>query len=402
MSRVYKDWIKAYLLYNKNTESAVVFHKWSAISAIASVLRRKVYFKFGRIKIHPNLYVVLVAEPGIARKTQAITFAEDFISNIYGIHIAADATTPQALLQSIEEAADDVQMVDGTSIRHCSLTAFSGEFESFLGHKKENSKMITILTDLFDCKSRPFKYNTKHSGSNILPLPFFNILAATTPGSISECFPSSAIGGGLSSRILFVFADDKAMKVAIPELDEVKEAMYEPLLKDLSVIARLSGEYNYSDDGKEWWYSFYDRFEERDPNRLCKDPSFVPWYSRKPLLLLKIATIVAAAQGSSTLVTANHFTEALGYIEEVEPLMGNAFSGVGRSELTTDVDMIRKLIMRYGKISDSQLRQIVWRDLDDKKFGTVMDTIVKTGEVKRALQGKPGSQTIIYSWTNKK
>jgi hypothetical protein len=379
MPRTFKDWIQAYLTYNKNTESATIFHKWTAISGIASVLRRKVHFRFGRIKIFPNLYIVLVAEPGIARKTQAITFMEDFLVDTPGVHLAADATTPQALLNSIEEATDDAQMIDGSMLRHCSLTICSGEFSSFLGHKKENSRMVDILTDLFDCKSRPFKYNTKHSGSNTLPLPYLNLIAATTPGSISECFPSSAIGGGLSSRMLFVFAENKAMKVPIPYLDETRKQMYTPLLQDLGRIASIHGEFTFSEDGKDWWYDFYDKFDEQDPNRLCTDPSFTGWYSRKPLLLLKVSTIVSASRSPDLSVTKEDFITALKYIEEVEPNMGNAFSGVGRSDLTTDVDMLRKIIQRHGRISDRQLRQLVWRDVDDRKFEFVINTITKAG-----------------------
>lgn len=400
MSRTYDDWISAYLTYNKETESAAVFHKWTALSAIAGVLRRKVHFNFGRIKIHPNLYIVLVAEPGIARKTQAITFMEDFLSDIYGIHIAADATTPQALLNAIEEAADDAQMDNGTSLRHCSLTICSGEFESFLGHKKENSRMVVILTDLFDCKTRPFRYNTKHSGSNVLPLPYLNLIAATTPDSLSECFPSAAIGGGLSSRIMFVFANNKAMKIPVPELNKERAAMFEPLMKDLSIISRMSGGFNYSPEGRAWWDDFYNKFEERDPRRLCKDPAFMGWYSRKPLLMLKIATCISASRRSDKLVTPDDLIAAKNLIEEVEPEMGKAFSAVGRSEITADIDMVRKILERYGTISEKNLRRMVWRDIDDKKFPFVIDTIVKAGDAIRRYTGPNGEKGIWYRWSN--
>lgn len=398
MSRIFPDWINAYLQYNKRTESAVVFHKWSAISAIAGSLRRKVHFNFGRIKVYPNLYIVLVAEPGIARKTQAISFMEDFLGDIYGIQIAADSTTPRALLESLEDAADDAQMVDGTVFRHCSLTIASGEFESFLGNKKENSKMLVLLTDLFDCKSKPFRHNTKHSGKNVLPLPFLNLIAATTPGSLAECFPSSAIGGGLSSRILFVYADSKARKEPIPELDPERLKMKEPLFKDLSLIARMAGDFNYSKDGKEWWLSFYDTFEERDPKRLCSDPSFIGWYSRKPLLMLKVATVISASQRNDMLINSKDLQRAYDLINEVEPHMGSAFSAVGRSDLTADINMVRKIIQKNGRISERQLRGMIWRDVDDRKFETVIETIVKGGDAKRKSQG---INKCSYIWTGK-
>ncbi len=402
MTRIYKNWIESYMEYNENTESAPVFHKWAALSTIAASLRRKVHFNFGRIKIYPNLYVVLIAEPGVARKTQAISFAEEIVDGVFGVHLSADCTTPQALLEDIENAAEDAVMNDGTSLRHSSLTIFSGEFESFLGQKKENSKMIITLTDLYDCKARPFKYRTKHSGSNVIPLPFLNLYAATTPESLSNCFPSIAIGGGLSSRIVFVYADGKGKKVAVPEFTPERADMQEKLLKDLSVIARIAGGYNYSPAGREWWEDFYEKYEERDPHRLCRDPAFIGWYSRKPTLLLKVATNVAAAKHSTMYLEPEDFEYAKTIIEEAEPLMGKAFTAVGRSDITTDVDMLRRILEQYKKISEKQLRRMVWRDIDDKKFPFVIDTIVKGGDAGRTFTSPDGKREIWYHWNNQK
>ncbi|MHA1481931.1 MAG: DUF3987 domain-containing protein [Candidatus Heimdallarchaeaceae archaeon] len=398
MSRIYDNWLTAYLKYNETTESATIFHKWSGISTIAATLRRKVYFNFGRIKIYPNLFVILVAEPGVARKTQAITFAEDILIGIFGVSMAADAMTPQALLEDIELAADTTIMPDGSELRHSSLTIFSGEFESFLGQKKENSKMIVTLTDLYDCKARPFRYRTKNSGSNIIPLPFLNMLAATTPESLANCLPSIAIGGGLTSRMIFVYANDKKQKVPIPEFTEGCANMQEELLKDLSVIARTAGGYDFSTEGKEWWINFYNSYEDRDSTRLCKDPAFIGWYSRKPVLILKLSTIFAAAKRQGFEVFPEDFEDAKASLEEVEVLMGKAFSAVGRSDLTADVDMLRKILERSKLISEKQLRRMVWRDIDDKKFSSVIDTIVKGGDAERRFIGPDNKRGIWYYW----
>ena len=37
------NWVDSYMLYMKNTESAKMFHKWTALSVIASCLRKKVF-----------------------------------------------------------------------------------------------------------------------------------------------------------------------------------------------------------------------------------------------------------------------------------------------------------------------------------------------------------------------
>jgi len=73
--------------------------------------------------------------------------------------------------------------------------------------------MLVLLTDLFDCEELPWKYRTKHSGSNVIPSVFLNLVAATTPDALASALPSTAIGGGLTSRIMFIWADKKYKKV---------------------------------------------------------------------------------------------------------------------------------------------------------------------------------------------
>jgi hypothetical protein len=171
-------------------------------------------------------------------------------------------------------------------------------------------------------------------------------------------------------------------------------------MKDLSIIARMSGGFNYSKEGRAWWFDFYNNFEERDPKRLCKDPAFMGWYSRKPLLMLKIATCISASRRSDKLITPEDLIAAKDMIEEVEPDMGKAFSAVGRSELTADIDMVRKILERYNTISEKNLRRMVWRDIDDKKFPSVIDTIVKGGDATRRYIGPNGEKGIWYKWNN--
>lgn len=396
MSRELTDWIQSYEQYTLETESAAIFHKWTAISVIAAVLRRKVWFNFGRIRIHPNLFVVFVAEPGVARKTQAISFGEEIISNLSGISIAADVTTPQALLDDLEEAVTSNLMPDNTQFSHSSLTIFSGEFESFLGDKKENARMLVILTDLFDCKQRPYRTRTRHSGSNEIPSPFLNLLAATTPESLANSLPSTAIGGGLTSRIIFVWAEGRRKKIDIPE--KPPATLKDALVKDLAVISRIAGGYSFSKDGREWWRKWYAKYEENDPKRICKDPAFKGWYSRKPLFVIKLAIILTAAKSAVQLVEGEVLEAALLTLEEAERTMTRTFSAVGRSSVTADVDLVRNILQQYKVISENSLLQMVWRDIDSKKFDTVIHTILRSGEARRNYIGPNGEKGIFYYW----
>ena len=396
MSRALPDWITEYLKYTENTESAAIFHKWTAISVIAAVLRRKTWFNFGRIQVFPNMYIVFVAEPGIARKTQAISFGEEILTEISGITLAADTTTVQALLDDIEEAITSHLMPNGENFTHASLTISSGEFESFLGDKRDNARMLVILTDLFDCKKKPFKTRTRHSGSNEIPNPYLNLIAATTPESLANSLPSTAIGGGLTSRIIFIWAEGKRRKVDVPE--KPPSHLKDALVKDLAVISRISGGYSFSSAGREWWRDFYAKFDEADQRRICKDPAFRGWYSRKPLFILKLATIFAASASSDLTINPSTLDTALTHIEDAERAMTRTFSAVGRSTVTTDVDMVRRIIEAHKCISENSLLQMVWRDVDSRKFDTVIHTILRSGEITRKYQGPKGEKGIFYFW----
>lgn len=383
--RTLPDFLTAYRQYTENTESARIFHEWVGISLISSALRKKVKLHLGRLRVYPNTYIVLVAEPGKARKSVAISFGSPIIKSVEDIKMSADAITREALLQDLELCAVDSLMPDGRMFKHSSLSIISTEFESFLGQKAENAKMLVLLTDLFDCAEAPWKYRTKNSGNTTIPSVFLNILGATTPESLATALPSAAIGGGLTSRMLFIWADKKEKKVPIPFETEKTLELKEKLKKDYFLISQIAGEYIFSKDAVDFWVSWYNKYEDLDINRTCTDPSFNGWYSRKPMMILKIAMIIAASESDELTLQTHHLNTAIKKIEETEQGMGNAFRSVGKSTITGEVDTVITIIRSNGKISQTNLMRAVWRDLDSVKFQNVIQTILSTGRVKKII-----------------
>jgi hypothetical protein len=396
MSRELEDWIESYVHYNRDTESATVYHRWTALSVIAAALRKKIHLSLGRINIYPNLYVVFVGEPGGPRKSQAITFGTKMLNKLTDVVVCADAITPQAMIQDLEGAVRDDQLPNGDMFKHASLTVTSKEFETFLGQKSDNQKMIIALTDLFDAQEIPWKYRTKHSGSNVIPSVFLNILAATTPESLNSSFPSSAIGTGLTSRIMFIWADGKTKKVTFPHETPEDIVLRKKLDHDLFVISKLSGTYMYSEDAARKWHNWYQSYVERDPSRLCNDPSFNGWYERKPLYIQKISIIVAAARSEELIINWDHVETALRYIEEVEAPMINVFRAVGRSAIAADVELVSSIIRVNNVISEEQLQALVWRDIDNYKLDNVVTTAMKAGRITRRFEHPTTKQKGIW------
>lgn len=389
-------WVEHYMEFMKNTEPAAVFDKWTAHSLIAAALRKKVKLPYGRINYYPNLYVVFVAEPGIARKTQAISFGVKILSEIPDVVMSADQITKEALLQDLEAAAMDEPMPDGESFRHSSLSIISKEFESFIGQKKDNTKMIVFLTDVFDCAEMPTKYRTKNSGTNVIPSVFVNLLAATTPESLASCLPATAVGGGLTSRILFVWANDKKCKSPKPSLTREEVILQEKLIKDLYQISRIAGDYEMSPEADMNWHRWYLNYEEKDPKRICLDKSFAGWYSRKPMYILKLAINRAASESNDLIIEWKHILQAIADIESVEHDMGLVFRAIGKSEIASEVDTVMQLIFDFKYISEKKLMALTWRDIDDYKMANVIATVCKTGAVEKVFRGPKGEPGIWY------
>ena len=395
--RMIENWLDGYSEYTEKTESPKNFNKWAGISAIAAALRKKVKFQLGRLSTYPNLYLVLVAEPGVARKTQALSYATDLTYKVDSIIHSADSTTRESLIEDLEIAKQDHLMLDGTMLQHNSLSIISREFESFLGQKKENARMLVLLTDLFDCGDRPWEYKTKNKGKNILNAVYLNLLAATTPESLASSLPSSAIGGGLTSRILFVWATEKTQKFAIPP--RPSETLVRALTQDLEVISRITGVYEFSTSCERKWIEWYETYDNESIHRICKDRAFSGWYSRKSVFVLKLAQILTAARTNSMMIEWNVVNEALELLAEIELSMDKAFTAVGRSDITIDVTTVCSIVDKYRKIPEKQLLQIVHRDIDSNKFDNVMDTAIRCGSVlKKITDGR----VIYYSVANEK
>ena len=395
MSRLLPNWIDSYIELMLNTEPALLFDKWTAYSVIAAALRRKVSLQLGRLIYYPNVYIVFVAEPGVARKTQAIKYGVNFLNTIPEIKVSADSSTKEAMTDDIENSGLDELMPDGTPLRHSSLNIISKEFESFLGQKKENTRMLTALTDLFDAPDE-WSSRTRHGTSNKIVRPWLNMLAATTPDSLANSLPASAVGGGLTSRIMFIWADKKKKSVAVPFMTQAEIKLKEKLEKDLYCISRMSGEYIMTADCINRWTEWYDLYEEDESgDRICPEKAFSGWYSRKPSYILKIAMLCAAAESDTLVLQWRHCEVAMAEIKQVELLMGNAFKAIGKSEITGEVETVLQTIRQFKVISEKQLMSMTWKEVAGK-FDVVIDTLIRTGKIMRMFKGPNEEKGIYY------
>lgn len=369
MSRMLPDWIEGYLEYTKFSEAPYSFRLWSAISAIASALQRKVWLNWGMLTYYPNLYIVLVGPSG-ARKGTGMTPALKIIRQA-GIKIAGNATTREALIQELAQSSVTGGIDNPSIMVHSSLTVFSTELTVFLGY--HNKELMSDLCTWYDCED-VYIYRTKTKGVDQIDGVFLNLAGATTPDLIASAMPLEAIGAGLTSRIIFVFEPSRAKRQVFPFMDESLE---QKLVQDLSEIRIMQGVYKVSQEFMDTYAEWY--VTSKDP---FTNPRFEGYCSRRATHLLKLCQVCAASESSDMRLEEKHFKRALGYLEGVERKMEMTFFGVGKSKLAdiTDKILVYLAANREG-VAMSALAQMFYRDADRDALTTIIRTLDMMGQV---------------------
>src|SRR6476469_4766102 len=98
------DFFKEYLEYSSENEVPTFFHRWVAVVSLGALLGRQFSFSLGHFNIMPNMYAMLIGNPG-TRKSTAIKIMRQLLIKSGYSHIAADKTTKEKFLMDLANEA---------------------------------------------------------------------------------------------------------------------------------------------------------------------------------------------------------------------------------------------------------------------------------------------------------
>lgn len=306
-------------------------HFWSGVAAVAGALRRRVWLSMGYYRWCVNHYIIFVAPPGIVSKSTTVAIAMDILRKVPGVVFGPDIVTWPALVTAFAAATESFD-VGGDYHTQCALTLESSEFGNLVN--PTDREMIDLLVTLWDSKQGGFSKITKNSGNDKVENPWINMIACTTPSWIAGNFPEYVIGGGFTSRCLFVYTDQKAKLVAYP-IYHIPPGMVETqgkLAADLEHIAtNLVGPYTLSKDSREWGEEWY-KFHYDNPPKHLQDERFGGYLARKQTHLHKLAMILAASCRDELIIKPEDLITANEMITDLELDMPKVFARIGRTE----------------------------------------------------------------------
>lgn len=387
--RHFPDWLTAFQDYAAFGEAPRRMYFFVGLSTLAGALRRHVWIDQYYFKWYVNLYTILVAPPGVVAKTTTADIGMELLRRVPGIQFGPSVCSWQALVKGFGESSESfLDESTGEYLTHSPMTISSGEFGNLLN--PQDKEMVDMLVNLWDGKG--FRKITKHAGTDDVVNPWINIIACTTPAWIAGNFPEYMIGGGFTSRCVFVYADAKERLVAYPGLvvDPGIADIANKLIADLEHIAtKLVGEYKLMPEAIEWGKKWYEEHNTNKPKHLLDD-RFGGYLARKQTFIHKIAMLLAASCRDELIITKADLDIANVMVTDLEFEMINVFKKIGRSDLSLAGDRLVSYIRLRGDCPYAEAYRYIhaqfpaFRDFEDVLKGLIQAgylTLMQTGGV---------------------
>lgn len=369
-SRLLDDWLSTYADYTEGQESPSLFHFWVGTSVIAATLERRCWIHRGYYTLYPNLYVVLIGASARVRKTSAINMGfEVYREAIPTGVMVSQKTTPEALISIFVDGYKERGVSGGVIV--------SDELGVFLGGQAKNMDLMQLLTKWYDCPKH-FEYHTMMRGKETMDLVYCNMIAGTTPQWLKDSMPPHAVGGGFTSRIIFVYQDKPEKLVAFPEMTDEMATLKGKLMHDLKVIGKMSGQYTLTGKAREWFEDWYTQVFKPETTPYA---SLDGYFGRKHDTLLKVAMCLSASKSSSLVVDEIELKMALRALNKNEQYLPDTLRLIQMTDVGENMEKVYRTICRKGEMEFVQLSRQVSYCMNTKMLEEILTDLTSGDRV---------------------
>ena len=343
---------------------------------VAATLERRCWINRGYYTLFPNLYLVLIGASARVRKTSAINIGfELYREAILDSIMVSQKTTAEALISIFVEGFKTKNVSGGVIV--------ADELGVFLGGAAKNMDIMQLLTKWYDCPTH-FEYHTIMRGKEKMDNVFCNMTAGTTPQWLKDSMPPHAVGGGFTSRIIFVYQDKPEKLVAFPVITPEMERLKVKLIHDLRVIAKISGQYKLTEKAKEWYEGWYTEVFKPETTPYA---SLDGYFGRKHDTLLKVAMSLSASKSSSLVVDEIELKMALRALNKNEQHLPDTLRLIQMTEVGEEMEKVMRAIARKERIDFTALTRQVSYCMGTKRVEEVLADLIAGDRVVQFVEG---------------
>lgn len=401
MGRNYQNWLKAYMEYTRDSEAPSSFHFWTGVSVVAGALRRRVWLDMKKFDWTPNFYIILVGPPGVVTKSTSTGMGMRLLAKVPGIKWGPESLTWQKLTKSLSDSIEYLQYKDPSGADQRIAMSCNTIEVSELGTllKPDDDALVSFLIRMWDGQRGKFRHDTISGGLVEIENPWLNIIAATTPDWLQRNFGEAMVGGGLTSRLLFVYGDRKRALVPYPD-EVIPPAEYQllesNLVADLVEISKLSGPYRLSSHARQWgraWYVDHNNPDLRPPH--LSSARFGGYISRKQTHLHKFAIVLAASRRDALVIEEEDLKEAEALLTDLERDMLSVFESIGVVEQRDHVLEIISTVRHCGFLTSRGLWSKCMNMMTLKEFEEAVRAAIHAGKIR--LETQNGQQGVVLA-----
>jgi hypothetical protein len=392
--------------YTSNLSSPQSFVDWGYLFLISSCLQRRVWLSASNQPCFPNMYVILVGEPGIGKglvirevneflrfwkkddikpKTEGMNKDQALIAQALheedttkaqqsefqgkgqgskdilkplAFSVAADATTYEALVDAVSQSYRRINYLEWNEthnkfvskiIGHSSITFALQELGSLL--RKHTSDTVNYLLGLYDCPL-DYEYLTRTRGKERVRRACLNLLAGTTPSFMQGTFDDKLVGEGFTSRVFYIFAKkNRKNQFFIPELTEEQKTAKTELLNHIKELASLYGQCTIDKDTMDYLQTWWHEQEENKHKRINQSLQMMPYYARKNIHVMKVAMAYHFGESIDKHIPLSAFTWAIQFLEKAEMYMHLAITLEGSTPFSKCCQRILEFLRNGQKKS---------------------------------------------------
>ena len=257
------------------------------------------------------------------------------------------------------------------------------ELSTLIDRNSFKSGMIAVLTKLYDCED--FEYSTRARGTESINNPCLSILGASTLHWIKEAIPIVAIGGGFTSRIIFVFKDKADKLIPWPVILPGAKQLLEDIGHDLSEVAKMRGQMNLTDATKDIFKKEYVRFFEK--SSMFDSPTLSGYAGRRHMSLLKVAMLLSIARTDSREIDEEDMLSAIKALEWAEQHMPKIMRAISAEECGTLSEEVLMVIMGRKRISRSDLLKAMRHKLYPEQLDVIVDALDQINAINIESEG---------------
>ena len=238
-----------------------------------------------------------------------------------------------------------------------------------------------MLIPLFDCVDS-FEYRTKGGGIDAIKFSCLGLLGASTIDWVRNAIPFDAVGGGLTSRIIFVYVESPPPPVAFPSWGETKQLLAETCLRNLGRFSSLSGKFTLTPEAMEFYEERYNTFYRESP--LFESATLSGYASRRFVHFLKLGMIFSVARlvdNSDLVISLQDLEASERCLKIIEPSLERVLSLITSSEKGTICERIYFKIKKLKAIKREDLLKLFSHRIDATEFENHITTLVQSGRI---------------------